>query len=123
MDKAYFQSLVLARAKSAEPVLRRLAEVERLNAEDIAARLKITGPTVHKYAALLGINLVRKPHPEANYQKDTWLPIVRRLRGQGKNWTEIAKALGCSRITANRFGMQHGLNTHNPRRHNTGEIF
>lgn len=111
--KEVFAGIVLARAKALEPALRRMAEVEMLNAEDIAPRLRITSPTVWRYARLLGVNLVRNNHPEKNYDKRDWLPTVRRMRLEGKEWAEIGKALGCSRITANRFGLDNGFLSYN----------
>lgn len=123
MNKEKGAAQALARAQALAPDLRRLAEVERANAEDISARLNLAPGTVHKYCRLIGVNLVRKAHPERNYAKADWLPIVRRLRAAGKNWSEIGKALGTTRITANRFGMQHGLGVVNPRRHSTGNIY
>lgn len=116
-------ALTKARALAIAQDLRRLAEVERLNAEDIGPRLNLAPATVHKYSRILGINLVRKAHPERNYAKAGWLPIVRRLRAAGKGWDEIGKALGTTRITANRFGIQNGLGQVNPRRSSTGDIY
>lgn len=112
------QGLVLNRARSVEADLRRMAEVERLGAEDIGPRLNLSPATVHKYSGLLGVDLVRKSHPAKNYGKADWLITVRRLRAAGKGWAEIGKALGTTRITANRFGIQHGLGKVNPDRSN-----
>lgn len=111
------------RLQAIEPELRRLAEVERLNAEDIGPRLKISPPSVHKYAKALGVNLVRKAHPKRNYDKAEWLPVIRKLRAAGKTWPEVAAVLGTTRITANRAGLAAGLVTINPRRSSTGNIY
>lgn len=122
MESNFYAALVLSRAKAVEADLRNMAEVKRLNAEDIGPLLKLTPATVHKYADLLGIDLVRKPHPEKNYDKSSWLPTVRRLRSAGKTWAEIGKVLGTSRITACRFGIQNGLGTYEAHRRN-GKVF
>lgn len=111
MNKEKGTALALLRAQALAPDLRRLIEVERLGAEDIGPALGISPPTVHKYCRLLGLPIDRKPHPARNYQKAKWLPIIRKMRAAGKNWTEIGAALGTTRITANRYGIQNGLET------------
>lgn len=94
MNTAKLTPLVARRIKRIEPVLRELAEVKRLGAEDIGPRVGVTPHTARRYLRLLGINFVTNGRKVFKLDTSGWAKDVPKMYAQGKSTQEIAELKG-----------------------------
>ena len=100
--------LTARRAKAYEPVMRELAEVQRLGAEDIGPKLGISPVTALRYLRLLGIDFLTNGRKVFRLDRTGWDKDVPKLYRQGVPTKEIARRKGVSPSSVYRWLANNG---------------
>jgi len=99
---------LLERAKIVAPNITKWNEVERLNAVDIAARLKISAKSVHRYCKVLGIKL-HHLKPWSIIDKSKWNVKIPPLINKGMQYKDIAILLGSNQSVVYNWCLRNNL--------------
>ena len=97
------------RIRAFEAMLPQLDERERLNSEDIASRLKLTGSTICSWLRILGRRLMNNNgRTFYSYDKSDWAKTVLPIYKKTGMVSETAKAVGINTCTIYRWLANNG---------------